>query len=612
MAVNPNWQPLVRTIADGESVNASVANRPINDLAARTDYLKARIDSVRAGQAIIDMDASLASDTYIGAAVYRASNGTYKLAIANVEEDTQLGHFVLSPSSIVVGVVISKSSSTVGYVGLFGKVDDIDMSGAIEDDDPEYGQYYLSSRVAGKITRQKPAVGIPVCVVSPDQDEVFINAALRDVLEDHTHVKVHLYATPAGYTSTEVNGVNQQNPILLPDVNGLGWLPANHAVFDGKAPAGARFGYNISTHTELSRVWPLLPLDSCYMELDGVGLPIGTSPANTDSLVIVDRYGIWWMDDCYGSCPWQDPRPVRYNPNSGLIVYSSQYYTNVYDVYYGSCGHGVDRERQLILYGTKMVYKTDATVVTSLESVSPSIVVQNCNGTDSKVGALQLDLDLQFTDVNDTGGYQVVKAISGEQLFKGPVVSSIRSSDNSVAISGNVTDPVTGRVYGDINIQSADSISGKELELFLVRLEQTTEESYQNVPFLGFPTTILSSMRLKTVIPGSSLVTGTLALRAWFLGTTVGALPTLQYSYRTINRPANQTTSLIALPTADSADIAIPLTTIASAYQYFERQTAGINVTGGDIVLFTIKRPAADAYSGMVGLLKIVPVFVTA
>ena len=66
----PPWVTLLDYIRNGEAVAAGVTNRPLEELAQRTDYLKALLDTLSVGQAIFDLDVAMSSDVQEGFAVY--------------------------------------------------------------------------------------------------------------------------------------------------------------------------------------------------------------------------------------------------------------------------------------------------------------------------------------------------------------------------------------------------------------------------------------------------------------------------------------------------------------------------------------------------------------
>lgn len=602
------WKQIVNLLLDGEPVDAPTTNRPLQHLAQRTQALYERLTAMLAGEALVERDAPLAEDTFVGAGVYKANDGTWKNALAAVAEDATLGYYTLPESAQVAGIVLEKHTSTLGSVVLFGHVTDMDWSAAVEGG-YESGQYYLSSQTAGKLTRQQPAVSIPLAIIRPGVAQAYVNTALRDVLEDHVHVRVALEDAPAG--TPRCNEFGDQHEILCPDEDAMGWLPADHASFDGNAPSGAAFGYNLAAHPELYRIWPAAPLDSVYIEVDGVGVPTGYSDTATDVQIIVNRYGIWWMNGCYGQAPWKDPWYVCSHDEDCIDLESeSGYYEAPVDV---SCP--IEYRRRINLFFTRMTFKTDATVVTSLEAAagSPLSVVRAIDGLPAKTGDLVIGLSLNFSIQDGIAGHLAIKTASGNSLGRGPVVESIRAADSSIEVVSSVGAGAAGQKYANIVLRAVSATNlERELEVQVVALQKATEETFQDVLFFGLPNERSSTVRLMTTVPDNFVAAGTgakLRFRIWALGTLAGALPDLTYTFRRIGKPDDECDS-VALPETDTALVYADQCNAAltAPYQYVEFLTPAIDVLGGDKVFCSISREDDDAYAGMVGLLKIVPV----
>ena len=71
------------------------------------------------------------------------------------------------------------------------------------------------------------------------------------------HYRFKLEPQPAGIPNDPDN--NQKHSIVTADANLPGWLPADDISFQGMAPAGAKFGYNLAKHPELASAFPPLP-----------------------------------------------------------------------------------------------------------------------------------------------------------------------------------------------------------------------------------------------------------------------------------------------------------------------------------------------------------------
>jgi hypothetical protein len=600
---NPTpWKSIVRKVSDGEAVKASVTNRSADDVTQRTQHLKERLDNALLGQAIVIPEAQLNPNVEVGHAVYKATNGFWYRALAEVEVDSATGIFTLKPSGFVLGVVTSKITNTLGQVILFGYADDIDLSSVIEGGITT-GEYYLSSNTPGRITSTRPSIGIPVLYYIDATHEIFVNPSPRDVLEDHIHFSIELYNNPAGIIKCIDEG--ETHVIQCPDENELGWLPADHEIFEGNAPTNAKFGYNLTLHSELNALWPPLPVEGTYLELDGVGLSVGHESDDSTSQVVINRHGIWWMSNCYGKAPWEDPyvECALDDDCLSIAVDDISYYG-----YYGPDTCPTDFARKLILRSTRMVYKTDNTVVSSLEPAADApLVIKNTFGADAKTGALTIDLAPNIFSIDDEtfAGYQVITGIADRVLKRGLIVGSLKPLSSRVKITGGTGDASSG-YRGNLSIDLVDpfSSSGRELDIQLIGLAQATEENYQDILFLSFPNSQDSYLLLKTIIPSGG--TGTLKIVLWLMPTTTGNLPAITANYCKIAEPSNVPLTLSTSYTNISP--AIDGSTV-TAYNYMKYETSSFNVTAGDIVFLKLSRAGStDGFAGLVGILKVAPV----
>lgn len=277
----------IRHTQVGDPVAASVASAAAKTLEARTNYLKELLDTINAGRALIQQNVLVSASALEGQPVYwDADNQLYAPAKAGVENDPVISSLVPTAASDVTGVILTKKANNLADIVLWGLVKFADLSNAIEDAPIVPGRYYLSAQEAGKLVLQRPAVTVSVCVVygpldACDEDTwVFVMPQMRDFLEDHIHYSYDLTALPAGDVTPPISG--ERHVITNPDAAKPGWLPADHASFNGKAPAGASFGYNLAMHPALERNWPPIPLTSCLLELHTKGVASHTLGMHQD------------------------------------------------------------------------------------------------------------------------------------------------------------------------------------------------------------------------------------------------------------------------------------------------------------------------------------------
>jgi len=380
------------------------------------------------------------------------------------------------------------------------------------------------------------------------------------------------------------------------------------ASFQGLAPTGAKFGYNLAKDPDLASVFPPLPLDSSFFEV--YGSQWGTS-REPDEAIKVDANGIWWMIDDYGWAPWsidywegdpgapaqsgdaaERPAPVDLQEMHGW--YDDP--TNTYTL-------------SIFMWFTKLASKTNDGIVASLQPCPDSpIEVFDCNcEEEASTGHLRLGLNLSLGESEDlTDGGVVFKGVTGLQFDRGWVTEGVKSLSPLIAMtSDNESDD--GYHQGKVSIDFLDpNTSNKELPVALVALDNAREETQDDIMFLSFPAAKDSRIRGKIEVPVSgfsSEVTYELVLRFWILATSPGTLPDLEFSHRRVPVPSG----VGSLPTSDETAVALSLgSAVVGANDYIEVETDPFTIVGGDSVFFTLARDAAngDGFAGKLGVLR--------
>jgi hypothetical protein len=595
-----NWTDNVKFIQDGERVDANISGRPDRSLADRTVYLKDRIDAIDNGQATFAFDVAVDETVVVGNAVYwNVANQRFEKALAEVYSTTN-GSFETTSRTEVVGVVYSKASATVATLVLSGKVS-LDISPAVVGSVTP-GRYYLSGQEAGKILKQSPGLSISV-LYADGNGVVYVSIQSKNLLEAHVHYKAELYMKPAGTATVQnVNGADRA-VITSPDPDLMGWLPADHEVFNGLAPYGSAFGYNLDKDTKLAPLWPPLPESSAsltvFMDLEigaalqNFGLEVPTGP---NGLVIVDRNGIWWMSNCNGEAPWQE-----YYSSSSVQSATS----------YPECPRNA--ESKLVLYFSKVRYGNDSSVVTSIRPYNDAtpIRVVDQDGNNVTAGDVILKFDSTYQiDQENVSGSLALKNIVNNKFKRGYVTEGLIAADDSVVITSTHS-----FVNGDSDTVHQGVVSIRAdvegLERFItpqvVRVIDAKERYESEIMYLGFQAEKTSSVRYKFRMPGASNfpTNPRIKLRLWLYGDASGS-PSLNVSYRLLPRPVAAT----ALPTSDTIHGSVSVTITSG--QYKEVETAAIVVTESAEVLFTVERSATDGYLGEIGIIDAVAVLYSA
>ena len=590
----------INFVREGEPVAAGVTNRPTQQLQQNINYLWEVLSASGLGSTIVIRRATVDASVKVGQPVYFSSSSkAFEQALATVASGTVDGHVVAAESAQVWGVVLQKLSSTLADILVSG-YSALNLSEAVTGT-VTAGLYYLSGSTPGKLVNTRTPVTIPV-LRADGNGNVLVLPQFADFIDRHVHYKFDLVCQPAG-TYTEP-ALNARHSISVPDATLPGWLPAGHASFNGTAPAGAMFGYNLAAHPALKNVWPPLPASEAYLEFDRgttgfTGVPVGESGA-----CIVNRYGIWWMSDCYDDVPW----PTAYNSPGFSISLS--------DPPDAECPRRT--QMAMRIWFTKPSFATDATVVTSLTSLDPRLVVTCVDGTPASVGALNVDLDLNFISTAGNTGYQVLKEIDGNSFKQGPVCEGLYTSSSAVTLSspsrrrlivGNTSSPWLYQGPVEISVVPTES---REIEVQLIRLDGVEEQFYEDVTYLGFAAANESSIRCKLHVPSSTgFASPIISLKLRILGRAAGTLPALTVTARRLPKPSAGSSLALPLTASEFAVTIVTTATLSGSNRYIEVSSTAFAVADGDTLLFTVQRNS-DAYAGEVGILQMTGILTSA
>ena len=590
------FETFLRLIQEKDLVRAGTVNKPMRQIDQNVRYLWDVLQTAAIGSTVYARRQTIDQQVKKGMAVwFNTATQRFERGLAVAEMDQTSGVVVTSEQAQIWGIVADKLNTTLADILLFG-IDDIDISEAV--DGPAMpGVYYLSGTNPGKLVKQKPPVSVAVLRRTPD-GRVFVMPQFVDLLNRHTHYKFKLTCAPAGEVSPPAPG--NRHTINSANDNLPGWLPANHAIFEGNAPEGAVFGYNLKAHPALKNAWPPVPFSNAYLEWDRgedpahgfQGVPLGR-----DGLCVFDRHGIWWMSDCYGDVPWpvdlDTANPTSYSDSSSA-----------------ECPRHTFMD--MVLWFTKVTFATDSTAVLSLRSGDGRLKIV-CYGTEREAGTghLEIALDLNLTVKDDQLGYLAIKEFDGKtgEFKRGPVVEGFYSLGSNVTLTGSVHAPrtiqsVEREVYQGlvgIAVQPRDTL---ELDVQLVRLDGAEEEFYQDFMYLGFIQEEERQYRAKLQIPSDLALAGPqLKLRFLILGRLAGTLPQLVFTGRKLPRPGGTPRNL----PGSGDEFTITCNTkvlLTSNNQYVEVESSAFPVTAGDTVFFTVKRLSNDGYDAEVGILR--------
>lgn len=596
------YENLLQFIKEGESVSGGVAGRPDRSLDNNVRFLKELIDAAAIGSTIFAREVTVEAEVLQGTPVFlNGKTSRFERGLALVETDLATGTLLTAPSAQIWGVVYKKHNATKADLLLFGYAA-LDISAAVGMAVTE-GTYYLSGTTPGRLVKQRPPVSVAV-LRTDGLGKVFVHPQFIDFLDRHIHYKFPLTTRPAGSHTPPSYG--DRHVIVDPDETKPGWLPANHPTFQGLAPAKAAFGYNFKAHPTLANVWPPIPVSQSYIEWNKAldtdegffGVPLGTS-----GLVAVDRYGIWWMSDCYGDVPW--PRDLDTQVSVSVSISQDGG---------PECPRSLDMEMNL--YFTKINFATDTTVVTSLRSADKRIIVRCLQDKSIRAsGDLEIALDLNLlVGTNTARGHTVFKTLKDNTFERGPVAEGLYAKSSNVKLSSTVStvpldpsNPASATVHqGMIGIEVLTAPT-RQLDVQLTRLNGASEEFHLDHMYLGLINGEESSFRSRIDIPfDAQFASPQLALRFRILGRAAGALPSLVVTGRRVPRPQfGLAVALPLLPTSSEFTITINTqATIDKANDYIEAESSPFAVAAGDLIFFTVKRLATDAYPAEVGILQ--------
>jgi hypothetical protein len=574
----------ITTISNGEAVNSTVTNRPINQLAARTDSVREKVDNGLFGTALIAFDVPVDSDSKVGMAVYVGSTGAYHKALAATLVDTD-SNFQLAETSMACGIILRKNTATSADVILqgVGTIKQSDLTAVCLSGTLTMGQQiYLGgdNTKAGWVTQTRPLIHVPLgSVHGPNTDgtvTVVVAPAPRPDLHNHVHYRVPLTMVNAGNTTATA-----------------GWLNATSGNFPGKTiPSGAVYGYNINQDTILTPLWPPIPLHSVYLERNGKGIrTFGTSGQQT---CIIDGAGIWWMDSCVTNQPFGK---AAISDGSGCLTYPDR----------------------LDLWFAKINALTDVPIVTSLAPADNTIVITNSVGTNATTGPLLIKSVLPLQGTPSDAGYLALKDFTSSSgvatVKRGPVVAGVRSKNGAIVINGTTTlsaaDPLDSTTQtfqtGFVDIDFAIPATNREGGMNMLVFDSVDIAVVNEVPHYSMRAGRISKIRSQLRVPALG-ITGSMSLtfKFMFYSGTNGQFPSLTLASRIVH-PASSTCTNTALPTVDSALETMTFTSCSSvAGQYFEKATGTpLTVQAGDLVFLTISRASGDGYVGDVGILDI-------
>jgi hypothetical protein len=550
----PPWVTLVDLIRNGEAVSAGVTNRPISELGQRTEYLKSLLDMLSLGRSIFDIDAPMNPAVLEGQPVYwDGANLEYAQALAQLSYNAEGVYNGNADSAYVLGICAGKSSQTRGTVLYTGSADGIDFTAATEDGGPlGSGPYFLSAAQAGKLTQNRPAVGIYVLFGKGTTDAVVVPSP-REVLENHIHYRLAL-----AYGD------------VIDGAGSTGWTDIFNVSL---APVGARFRYQVENDAPVYSLFPFYPASSIYFEIDGIG-------ANVK--VTIDLNGIWWIDPSHDPDEY-DLMTVYYAKSSlstsNLLVRTLQPWTMSGPLQVVNCrGEAAtsgDLYLQLNLQFQQTTENTPGWLVfkelTSGQQFARGPIVQRVRSTSQEISIT----------LNGANGYDWGDGfLSGDLLFT-------YNSPTSVSRS---LDPTLTELYG------------------------AQQEDYNGLPYIALPPAgFQSGVSFRFDVPLIGLDGEfSLTFNAWVYTSLAGACGDALDVDITIVRSVvgtahNLLTDPLSVISITGKQLTFPAGTTMDANGYRLAQCSDLDantIEPGDQVHVKVSRGATVTYSGTLGIMK--------
>lgn len=614
--------PRVRHVPFESAISSANTAAATRDLEARTNYLLSLIETIVGREALVHASQTMDAEALVGQAVYwNATAQRYEQAQVGVTVSTSAT--TLAESAECLGLVLTKSASTVGSVLIDGLAwfSSAQLENMI-DGTVSPGRHYLSTTTPGKLTKTRPAAAVPVAHVMPCSPcdggaWVIVNPQFLDFPESHVHYHFELTARPAGTHVAPTFGADHE--ITDADSSLPGWLPADDAIFDGLAPEGAKFGYNLSAHPALAGVWPPLPVAAALVEMvrpqdDGAFPVAGRVSAE---FVVIDVNGIWWMTDCYDRVPWPTTWDTAAESESSESLLSESLSSDSATCPTDPFG--------LTLWFVKMTFMTSDAVVTSLTpDTDEPLACVDPSGNPATTGPLKLRLRPELAiDADEAYGGQALKSIPGPgfKFARGYVTEGLIAASSRISLTssrhrrltpGNSATPLVhqGIVYVDV----VDDSAARELAPQIARLGDALDRQYRGITYIGLPEGRNSGVRLRFDVPVTGLPDSPqMAIRAVLFGMAVGPWCELTLSYYRVIRPTENTpTALSSGDTAVDFDVVTPSDdsdgagTDLPALSAIEVVSEAFTVAAGDTVFVDIRRAnaAEPTYGSELGVIR--------
>lgn len=598
MSITP-WLPTVRKIKDGETVDQSTVNVPIDQLTQREQHLYEKFEELSGKSVLISFGQPIHPNEQLSVGelsiVYFTSdeNGEgLKKGTTGFSSSSSSSMFSPNNSNYSFGLlktIYSETNTADVYTeGLCELPIDLDHPtlGLIETvngstEEFRVGPYYLSAKTKGKIT--KDPSGVPVYVgYAISKRKILIHTNVDEFSQFFINYRYHVLDRVAG--TPELNdGVWS---ITNEDGAKLGWFPADKLDASTAVPTGAVFYYNIPPSTyltvptleeydvaledyereeavELKKYIPPVPANFIQLYVNG-SLARYNNYYDTEGTFSVNEYGLWWHSANDGEQPWSDDYPQTGSPVGWLSTIAAAIENSRKRIFVSFSKFNPALRTQLVS-SIKAFNTANNKAGNFIKFYSGDNVAET-----AKTGDLIVDIDAQFSNVGHSNNSSFVyppavnasftadRAIAAikyskeEGLFKVAVTTVVAKLTGSNGLS------VTDQGAGVWNIEYAGQGSTGQvdsIEPVNSRLEFKGLFSYIKLPT---PSTTPYGLIGKIVLPRGATNNKTLRLAFHLFGDTTIENASIarkiafqfEYSAATARNSANPSSyNLVSSPT---------------------------------------------------------------
>ncbi len=603
---------VIPTIEQEAPILSGDLRAAIGALTYRTEFLLQKMQEAATGAQLRAEAIPAASDVRLRSWVYYDSQARLLRPAAALAVEDMFGGVALAPQAVVFGFVVELANGlanviTQGTVLLsYGQYQDLFQS---TETAPESGGLLFLAKNGGYATTTEQLPRIPLGAVLTQTSTcdgnclLAINPAAGLWYSGPTTREYALTAQPAGDHIPPAKGGT--HVITNPDPLSQGWLPANHAVFNGTAPVGAKFGYNIALEPALQQLWPpTAPQLLFYSESDMGVVGFVRVP---ESQYLVDANTIWWLKDCYSQVPWNHLLNNTIPPPPDVPC-------------------DITVPTQMLLVMERPPLDRAMYGVTRLRpSASGAIRFVDANNQEASRG----DLQVVFQPTNESTvetqiGAVVVKDIDTNfALKKGVVVEGVRSGSSNLTVTGSLSrlvdpalpeSPTNPRIHqGVVVVSSAGAGSGQELAPAVVRLGDTLQRTNRGISYIEFPAGPATTVTYRFDIDNQLIGSLSLRLVTTLYSPAAGPWLNLEMDVQIVDaipRTQGQQRLEDVLLTTGSIP-AGNLSPVPVAGAFAKATSTPITCYAGDTVFITVRRPAGGAFNAPIGIVRAVALVTT-